>query len=206
MVPVVLGLNSRVMVQEDPAASEVGQLVLPVKLELLSVMLLMVRVVAEPFFSVKVWLALVLPSTSVPKLAVAGVSVTVPVAAAAPVPLKLAVCGLLEALSVTVRVPVAAPVAVGLKVTLIVQLLLAASEVPQLLVSAKAPLTAMLLMVMALEVPLFSVTLCAVLVVFTVTLPKDRLVGLSETVPEAAAAPASALIRFWPFGLPHPVT
>ena len=51
-----------------------------------------------------------------------------------PVPLKLAVCGLLLALSATVTVAVMLPVVVGLNVTLMVQLLPAASEAPQLLV------------------------------------------------------------------------
>lgn len=205
IVPVVLGLNSRVIVQEALTASEVPQLVVPVKLELLSVMLLMVTVLELPLASVNVLLALVLPSASLPKFAVAGVSVTVP-PAAAPVPDKLAVCGLFDALSVTVRVPVAAPVAVGLNVTLMLQELFAASEVPQVLVSAKTPLTAMLPIAMALEVPLFNVMVCAVLVVFTVTLPKLKLVGLSATVPVGVDAPARALMRFCPFGLPHPVT
>src|SRR5919198_285124 len=52
----------------------------------------------------------------------------------APVPLKLAVWGLLLALSVTLRVAVRVPVAVGLNVTLIVQLDAAATLVPQVFV------------------------------------------------------------------------
>jgi hypothetical protein len=50
-------------------------------------------------------------------------------------------------LSVTLRVPLRVPAAVGLKVTLIVQLALAASEVPQALVSLKSPPALMLLIV-----------------------------------------------------------
>jgi hypothetical protein len=49
-------------------------------------------------------------------------------------------CGLLGALSVTVTVPVRAPVAVGVKETLIAQVANAATDVPQLFVSAKSPL------------------------------------------------------------------
>ena len=70
-----------------------------------------------------------------------------------PVPLKDTVCGLPEALSVTVSVPVREPAAVGVKVTFRVQLLLAAREVPQLLLWAKSPETATELMV-RLAVPL----------------------------------------------------
>ena len=57
-------------------------------------------------------------------------------------PLRLAVCGLLLALSLTESVALRLPVAVGVKVTLMVQLELAASEVPQLLVWAKSLLLA----------------------------------------------------------------
>ena len=53
-----------------------------------------------------------------------------------PVPVRRAVCGLLVALSVTVTETVRAPKAVGVKVTLMVQLPPAATELPQLLVSA----------------------------------------------------------------------
>ena len=51
-------------------------------------------------------------------------------------PVRLTVCGLPVALSVTVIVPGCVPVAVGVNVTLIVQLAPAATEVPQVLVSA----------------------------------------------------------------------
>ena len=57
-------------------------------------------------------------------------------------PLRLAVCGLLLALSLTDSVALRLPPAVGVKVTLMVQLELAASEVPQLLVWPKSPLLA----------------------------------------------------------------
>jgi hypothetical protein len=53
---------------------------------------------------------------------------------AAPVPVKLTVCGLVLALSVRVSVPVRVPDAEGVKVTLIVQLPLGLTLVPQLFV------------------------------------------------------------------------
>jgi hypothetical protein len=77
-----------------------------------------------------------------------------PAAGAMPVPLRLAVCGLPAALSVTLNVPLRVPVAVGVKVTLIVHVPFTASVLPQLLVCAKSPLAAMLLMFSA-AVPLF---------------------------------------------------
>ena len=57
-----------------------------------------------------------------------------------PVPVRLTVCGLPDALSVMVSVPVSEPVAVGEKVTLIVQKLLAATLPPQLSLSPKLAL------------------------------------------------------------------
>jgi hypothetical protein len=51
-----------------------------------------------------------------------------------PVPVKLIFCGLLAALSVIVTTPVRVPVTVGVKVTVIVHLLDAGTEVPQVLV------------------------------------------------------------------------
>ena len=70
---------------------------------------------------------------------------------ATPVPVKLAVCGLPLALSVTVKVPVRVPVAAGANVTLIVHLLPAASELPQLLVWAKSPLSAPVMAMLLIE-------------------------------------------------------
>jgi hypothetical protein len=54
--------------------------------------------------------------------AFAGVTASDTRLAAAPVPLKVTICGLLFALSVNVSVPVRVPVRVGLKVTDTVQL------------------------------------------------------------------------------------
>jgi hypothetical protein len=84
----------------------------------------------------------------------------------APVPDRLIVCGLLLALSVMVIEPVRAPAAVGVKVTLIVQFPLAATLVPQVLVSAKSPLGVILLMLSDALPELVSVTGWAALVVF----------------------------------------
>jgi hypothetical protein len=76
-----------------------------------------------------------------------------------PVPVRLAVCVAGLALSVMVRVPVLVPVAVGLKVTLMVQLALAATLEPQVLVWEKSPLFLML-EIARLALPVFwSVTL-----------------------------------------------
>jgi hypothetical protein len=109
-----------------------------------------------------------------------------------PVPLSVAVCGLLASLSATLSVAVTAPAAVGVNVTLMVQVLPTARVVPQAEVWAKddapAPvmLTAMLLTVVVLL--FFSVTVCALLVVLMAWLPKltvagERKTGLGGAVP-----------------------
>ena len=93
-------------------------------------------------------------------------------------------------MSVTVIVAVRLPEAAGVKVTLIVQLPLAATELPQVLVWAKSPglVPAMVrLDIVKAAVPvLLRVTVCATLVELTAWLPKERLPG--ET-PAAGAVP-----------------
>jgi hypothetical protein len=76
-----------------------------------------------------------------------------------PVPVRLTVWVAGLALSVTVTAPVRVPVAVGLKVTLRVQLALAATLEPQVLVWEKLPL-ALTLVIARPALPVFlSVTL-----------------------------------------------
>ena len=57
-------------------------------------------------------------------------------------------------MSLTLRVPLRGPVVVGVEVTLIVQVELAASELPQVFVCEKSPVIVMLLMESE-PVPLF---------------------------------------------------
>jgi hypothetical protein len=78
---------------------------------------------------------------------------------ASPVPVKLTVCGLPLALSVMVSVPLSGePVVVGAKVTLIVQEPPAPTLPPQLAVTLKLALVAMLAMVSAALPVLLRVT------------------------------------------------
>jgi hypothetical protein len=102
---------------------------------------------------VTVWAALVLPAAWPVKVSEDGLSEAAGIRAT-PVPLRAAVCGDPDALSVTVSVPVRAPAAVGVKVTEIVQLPLAATDVPQVLLWAKSPETAICVIVKA-AVPAF---------------------------------------------------
>ena len=76
-----------------------------------------------------------------------------------PVPVRLTVCVAGLALSVMVTAPVLVPVALGLKVTLRVQLALAATLEPQVLVWEKSPLAVMLVMLRVALPVLLRVTL-----------------------------------------------
>jgi hypothetical protein len=96
------------------------------------------------------------------------------------------VYGLPAALSVTFKIALRAPVVVGLNVTLIVQLALAANELPQPSVSPKSPgsvpASVTLVIVIGVVPTFFSVTVLAALLQPTVTEPKLRLLGVSSAV------------------------
>jgi hypothetical protein len=99
----------------------------------------------------------------------------------APVPDRLAACGLPEALSVTERVALRVPEAVGANVTLIVQFPPAVTLEPQVLVCEKSPLfepvIAILEIVSAAEPGLESVRVLAELEVPTCWLLKVKEAG-----------------------------
>lgn len=80
-------------------------------------------------------------------------------------PLSVIVCVVGLALSVMVIVPARAPSAVGVKVIERTQLAPAATDVPQLWVTAKSPLAPMLVMVKGAVPELVRVTVWATLVV-----------------------------------------
>ena len=111
-----------------------------------------------------------------PTEAFEGVSAIESRPAVDPVPDRLTVCGLLLPLSVTVSVPVRAPTTVGVKVALIVHLVPAATELPQVLVWAKSPTVETLVIASAVVRLLESVTESGLLVVPTVLLANVSLV------------------------------
>ena len=126
----------------------------------------MIVKVAEPVLvSVTVCAALVVPTVWLVKVSDVTERLAV-VVGAVPVPVRLTVCGLPEALSVMLKVPVRVPDAVGVNVTLIVQLAPAATEPPHVSVSAKSALAAILPVIVRAALPVLdSVTVCAALVV-----------------------------------------
>jgi hypothetical protein len=91
----------------------------------------MLKVPLPVLLSLTVYAVLRVPTGWLPKARLVGERLT---KAVVPVPKKLTVCGLPLALSVMLTEAVRLPLAEGVKVTLMVQLALAATELPQVLV------------------------------------------------------------------------
>src|SRR5690242_8848745 len=101
-----------------------------------------------------------------------------------PLPVRLIFCGLPAALSATEMTAVRVPSAVGLNVTVTKQLAPAASDVPQLLITAKSAgfVPPSVTATVKTDPPVFdSNTLCGGLDVPTAWLPKLRLLDESAT-------------------------
>ena len=162
-VPVTVGVNLTLILHLAFTASDEGHVVASEKSPLMA-MLLIFSDAVPPLVSVTVCAALVVPPLRKTKVKLLGESFAM---GATPVPVRLTVCGLPVASSVTVIVPGLLPVAVGVNVTLMEHFAPAATEAPQVLVSAYGALAAMLVMVSAAVPPLVSVTVRAALVVFT---------------------------------------
>jgi hypothetical protein len=125
-------------------------------------MLLKLSVELPVLVTVIFWAELVVPTVWLAKVRLVGFKV---ITAPVPVPVNETVCGLPGALSATESVPVRVPVAVGVNVTEILQFEPAASVVEQVFVCAKSPVRE-IPMPVNVDVPsLYSVTICAALVV-----------------------------------------
>ncbi len=107
---------------------------------------------------------------------------------ASPVPVSLTSCGLVDALSLTVSAPVMEPRLVGLNVTLMVQLLLAASELPQLLVCEKSPLASIEPISSGPAPALLNLTAFEALGVPAAWLPNARAFSFRLAVPPVASS------------------
>lgn len=185
-VAVELGENLTLTLQEAPAAS------VPHAVAENSVLVLETvtgTAVVELFFKVIVWMPLVEPWATEPKASDAGAIVTVSI----PVPDRAMVCVAGEALSLITTLPVRVPRAVGVKVMVIRQLLPAATEVPQVLVSAKLPVDTILVILSAVVVlTLWSVIAWPALVEPTATLPNEYEVEDKLTTGGTAATDSMA--------------
>lgn len=152
-LPVVVGVKETATLQEALTARDEGQeLTMPKSPGFVPVRVTPIPVsVAVPLLvSLSVTEAVEEPTVCEPKVIDVGANKVAP---AVPVPVRLTVWGLPEALSVIERVPFLVPTAVGVKVTLNVQLVFTASVAPQVVVLAKSPLADVLLIV-RLAVPL----------------------------------------------------
>jgi len=158
-VPVAVGSNVTVMVQLFFGATDVPHVLVCAKsVGFVPVIVMPVIVMAVPplaLLIVMTWPALVVPTVCGPKVKLVGendAAVLVPETATVYVPLPVMI----------VSVEARWLMLVGLNVTLIVQLLVPASDDPQLFVSGKSvvfpPEYAMLEMLSAVAVPLVTVT------------------------------------------------
>ena len=118
----------------------------------LAAMLAMLRVASPVLLRVTICAQLVEPTVWAGKVKAGGVNFTPFEPPPVPVRLTVWVEGL--ALSVIFTAPVLVPVAVGLKITPMVQVALAATLEPQVLVWEKSPLVAMLL-ILSVPLPVF---------------------------------------------------
>lgn len=160
-VPAALGVNVTETLQLAPAPSELPQVVDDGAKSPLAV-ILEIKTSELPLLAKVTFLAApVEPTVRLPNDRPVGDTVT-----HVPVPLRLAVWGLLSALLLTVSVPASVPVVVGLKVTEIVQLARGPRELPQVVEeTAKSPLAAILEMGTCNRALLVRVMFCAGLLV-----------------------------------------
>src|ERR1017187_1271156 len=185
------------MEHEAPAASEVPQVLISTNEAAFvppSAMELMVAAAVPVLLTVTTWAALVAAVTVAGKAIEAGVSFTTGAAAAAPVPIRVTVCGEPVALSAMDSEAVNAPAAAGLNSTETVQVAAAASDVPQVVADLRKDVAFVPVMVSDVSVkaavPEFlTVTTCAAVVTPTVVDAKVRLVGVRVTAGPAAAVP-----------------
>jgi hypothetical protein len=139
--------------------------------------------------NVAVLAAVVWPTVSVPKASVAGLIVN----GRFPVPLSAIVWGESGALSLTATEPLSAPEIEGLNVTPTMQVALAASEDPQVLLAiAKLPLAVIELTVTAERLLFFSLMVFAALAVPTTCGLKASLNGVGATIGLLATVNGSA--------------
>lgn len=152
-----------------------------------------VTLALPPFVRVKVC-ELLVPMTTLPKLALAGVTAN---CAWMPAPLKAMVVGELLALFATETLPVTLPAADGEKVTLRGALCPAARVNGVVIPLAAKPLPVTLIWeILKLAVPaFFRVMVCALLFVPTRTFPKPTLVGVAVSWPLCVALPPPAALN-----------
>jgi len=200
-LPLVVGSKVTLIVQLPPAVTETPQVLVSAKSPGLAPASAMPERLSAAFpllVRVAVIVPLLVLTASLPKERLVGERLA---ATVVPVPERLRDWGLPVALSAMLTEAVRLPLVVGSKVTLIVQFPPAATELPQVLVSAKspvlAPVSAMLEKLSAALPLLVRVAVSVPLLVFMDSLPKERLVG---EMLAAATVPVPERLIVW--GLP----
>src|ERR1035437_8042067 len=162
-LPAAVGVNATEMLQLPPAATLAPQVLVGAKSPAfvpVTAMLAIDRAPDPVLLSVTDWAVLVVPMFWLANVRLPEGSDTI--GTAAPVPVRVTVCGDPTALSVMVTDALRLPAAVGVNVTEMLQLPPAATLAPQVLVCAKSPalvpVTAMPVIDRALDPVLLSVT------------------------------------------------
>jgi hypothetical protein len=180
-VPVAVGVKVTEIVQLFFGSSDVPQVFVCAKSDPV-VMVRLVMLIEVPPLALD--MVMVCAALVVPTVCAANVRLVGEKDAAVLVPDKVTVC--VPALSVIVKVAERWLMLMGLKTTLMVQVLLPASDVPQLLVCEKsvafAPEKAMLVIVRVVAPAFVRVTFCAVLEVPSTCVGKASEVGFTNTV------------------------
>jgi hypothetical protein len=199
-LPPAVGSNVTLIVQLAPAATELPQVFVWAKspgLAPVSAMPERLKAALPPLVRVAVTIPLLVLTDWLPNERLAGERLT---AAAVPVPERLTVWGLPAELSATLSNAVRLPLAAGVKVMLNVQVDPAGSELPQLLVWAKSPGLAPVIVTLEMlraPVPALSkVAVPAPLVVPTGRLPRARLPGERPAAGVAPATPTPSRLTF----------
>jgi hypothetical protein len=172
--PVTVGLNITPTVQSSPAPMPAPQVLPSTTKSPLATTVETDNAVFRLFVKVTVLATLVVPTAKAANAKLAGDAVT----GGEPVPISLTDCGLPTASSVNVRLPTALPVAAGENVTSTLQLARAAISAPQVLLATTKPaLVRMLEKLSRMFSWLINVTVLAVLVSPTATVPKSKAVA-----------------------------
>jgi len=186
---VVVGVNATLMVHVSavPEGSVPGQLLVATNGAAGKVTLIGIATVPL-FVTVNICVALVCPIAKEPNACEVGDTVI----GAVPVPVNKIVC--LPTPSVIVIIPVNDPMLVGVKVIEMLQLLPAANELVQVVVSVKFALLGAMLMFPSAALPLFvSLTVAALLLALTGTEPKAC--DVADSVAVWASAPGTEKAR-----------
>lgn len=171
--PTAVGAKVTLMLQLADGASVAPQEVILAKSPV-AVMLLMFSTAPPVLLRVMAWAALEVPCFWLAKFLLVALRLS---RAPWPMPVRAIVCGLPGASLVNVNVPVRVPPAVGLKLTSSVQKPPAPIPAPQLLVTLKSPVAAMLVMFIVAVPVLDRITVCAALVLAMFCLAKAWVAG-----------------------------